>query len=139
MATAVVSRPTRKGSPNRALEFKREIAAAACTPGISVSKLALERRVNANQLFTWRRQYRAGKFGVPDPAHLVAPSRPDLSVTPSVSESAMRLLPVEVPEVHALSAPACIEVVFRCATVRVCGAPDMASLRLVLDTLSRCS
>jgi transposase-like protein len=62
MATAGTRRPTRKGCPNRAVEFKREIAAAACAPGISVAKLALERSVDANLLFTWRREYRLDAF-----------------------------------------------------------------------------
>lgn len=66
MATAGARRPTRKGCPNRAIEFKRGIAAAACAPGISVAKLALEHSVNANLLFKWRREYQAGKFGAPD-------------------------------------------------------------------------
>ena len=44
---------------------------AACAPGMSVAKLALEHGVNTNLLFKWRREYRAGKFGAPDPAHTV--------------------------------------------------------------------
>jgi len=44
---------------------------AACTPGTSVAKLALEHGVNTNLLFKWRREYRAGKFGAPNPAHKV--------------------------------------------------------------------
>ena len=75
MAPTRVQRPTRKGCPNRVVEFKRELAMAACTPGTSVAKLALEHGVNTNLLFKWRREYRAGKFGTPDPAHTVAPLR----------------------------------------------------------------
>lgn len=139
MATAGVSRPTRKGCPNRAVEFKREIAAAACAPGISVAKLALEHRVNANQLFKWRRDYRAGKFGAPDAVHLPAPSRPDLSIAASAPEPVVALLPVEVPvaEAATVATSAWIEVMFRSATVRICGVPELALLRVVLDTLAR--
>ena len=130
---------SRKGCPNRSVAFKREIAAAACAPGISVAKLALEHRVNANLLFTWRRQYREGKFGAPDPAHLPGPSRPEPAQAASPAEPALTLLPVQasVAEVDTLTASASIEVVFRSATVRICGAPEMASLRVVLDTLAR--
>jgi len=71
VAPSRVRRPTRKGCPNRAVEFKRELAMAACTPGTSVAKLALEHGVNTNLLFKWRREYRAGKFGAPNPAHKV--------------------------------------------------------------------
>ena len=139
MATAGARRPTRKGCPNRVVEFKRELATAACTPGISVAKLALEHGVNTNLLFKWRREYRAGKFGAPDPAHSPAPSRPDLPTATSRPESTVTLLPVQAaPAVAATVADSpCIEVVFRIATVRICGAPESASLRVVLETLAR--
>jgi transposase len=139
MATAGTRRATRKGCPNRAVDFKREIGAAACAPGISVAKLAHEHGVNANLLFKWRREYRAGKFGAPDPTHMPVPSRPDLPVATSQFDRAMTLLPVQVPAAaaDAVAASACIEVIFRSATVRICGAPEMAALRIVLDTLAR--
>ena len=120
-------RPTRKGCPNRPVEFKRELAVAACAPGVSVAKLALAHGLNTNLLFKWRRQYRAGQFGVPDPAHAVT-LRSEPSTLPSVSPpSPIRLLPVvEVATgvgVGETTGPelACIEVVFACATVRICG------------------
>jgi transposase len=115
------------------------MAAAACAPGISVARLALEHGINANELFTWRRQYRAGKFGAPDAAHLPEPSGADLATGASQPDTALSLLPVEAPvaEVAAIAAPACIEVMFRSATVRICGAPETALLRVVLDTLAR--
>jgi transposase len=139
MATAVARRPTRKGCPNRAIEFKRELAVAACAPGISVAKLALEHGINANQLFKWRREYRAGKFGAPDPAHVPEPSGYDLALAASQPDTALTLLPVQAPagQLDVSTAPACIEVTFRSATVRIRGVPEMASLRLVLDILAR--
>ena len=136
MATAGVRRPTRKGCPNRALEFKRELAAAACAPGISVAKLALEHGVNTNLLFKWRRDYRAGKFGTTDPAHVMATDDQDLQIAKS-SETAVTLLPVEVPTAAANAATPCIEVMFAKATVRICGVPEPAALRVVLETLAR--
>jgi transposase len=116
------------------------MAAAACAAGISVAKLAREHGVNAKLLFTWRRQYRAGKFGAPDPAHLPEPSGQDLALAASPSDTAVRLLPVQAPDgqLDAITVPqACIEVTFRSATVRICGAPEIAALRVVLDTLAR--
>jgi transposase len=138
MATAGARRPTRKGCPNRALEFKREVAAAACAPGISVAKLARERGVNTNLLFKWRRDYRSGKFGAADPAHLVAPDGDDLPIAKE-TESAVTLLPVAVSSAAAatVATTPCIEVMFAKATVRICGVPEPAALRLVLDTLAR--
>lgn len=139
MVTAGARRPTRKGCPNRAVEFKRGIAAAACAPGISVAKLALEYGVNANLLFKWRREYRAGKFGAADPVHLPTPSHPQLAVRANEVEPAMTLLPVQASaaEADGIATSACIEVMFRSATVRICGAPELASLRAVLDILAR--
>jgi len=139
MATADARRPTRKGCPNRAIEFKRDLAAAACAPGVSVAKLALEHGVNANLLFKWRRQYRAGKFGPPDPAHLAGPSDDDLPIGASQPALAVTLLPVEVPRTEAVPAVALpyIEVTFRSATVRISGTPAPSLLRVVLDTLAR--
>ena len=139
MATSGVRRPTRKGCPNHAVEFKRQLATAACRAEISVAKLALEHSINANQLFKWRREYRAGKFGAPDPADLVMPSAAEFPVAARGPEAAVTLLPVRVPtaEDGAGAATPCIEVVFACATVRICGVPEVRSLRLVLDCLAR--
>nr|WP_249172042.1 transposase [Burkholderia vietnamiensis] len=46
-------RASRKGCPNHPIDFKRRSAELACEPGVSVSKLALEHGLNANQLFRW--------------------------------------------------------------------------------------
>jgi transposase len=140
MATVGARRPTRKGCPNRSVAFKREIAAAACAPGLSVAKLALARGVNTNLLFKWRRQYRAGKFGAPDPEHVLVSRGADAAPVANEPDAAMRLLPVQVAAVEpdcAVPSSPCIEVVFRSATVRICGMPDTAALRVVLDTLAR--
>ena len=140
MAGARSRRPTRKGCPNRSREFKREIAAAACEPGISVARLALERGINANLLFKWRRFYRAGKYGPPDPRHLPVPGARSLPVSRRAPAAPVRLLPVELSAPLDVRAPnGAIEVVFRDATVRISGAPEPATLRLVLDTLARSS
>ncbi len=138
LATLGVRRPTRKGCPNRAVEFKRGLAAAACLPAVSVAKLALEHGVNTNLLFKWRREYRAGKFGAPNPAHLLTPNAPAIPVATDTPESAVTLLPVHAPTVEAtVTRPTYIEVAFTCATVRICGTPEMAPLRMVLDCLAR--
>jgi transposase len=133
LATSGVRRPTRKGCPNHAVEFKRGLASLACKAGISVAKLALEHGVNTNLLFKWRREYLAGKFGAPDPVDVVAQSAPQFPV------AAVTLLPVcaPSPQDDAVATVPCIEVVFACATVRICGVPELAPLRMVLDCLAR--
>ncbi|EGO7253081.1 IS66 family transposase [Salmonella enterica] len=55
----------RKGCPNYSPEFKQQLVAASCEPGISISKLALENGINANLLFKWRQQWRDGKLLLP--------------------------------------------------------------------------
>ena len=39
------------------VEFKRTLVDETCTPGASVSAIALANGLNTNQLFAWRRQY----------------------------------------------------------------------------------
>jgi transposase-like protein len=41
--------------------LKREIVAASIAPGASVSVVARQYDVNANQVFSWRRRYRAAE------------------------------------------------------------------------------
>jgi transposase len=41
--------------------LKREIVAASMAPGVSVSVVARQHDVNANQVFSWRRRYRAAE------------------------------------------------------------------------------
>lgn len=54
-----------RGSRNHPIELKQRLAEAACMPGLSVSKLALEHGLNVNMVFRWRRMLRAGHLGVP--------------------------------------------------------------------------
>lgn len=80
----------RKGRPNYSPEFKQQLVADSCEPGISISKLALENCINANLLFKWRQQWREGKLLLPStdipqllPVTLNAPSVP-LAVQPEL-------------------------------------------------------
>jgi len=47
----------------RSAEEKLRIVAETLEPGASVSVVARRHDVNANQVFTWRRQYRDGNLG----------------------------------------------------------------------------
>ncbi|ANJ86786.1 transposase [Pandoraea oxalativorans] len=49
----------RRGRANHDVAFRRRLAAAACEPGVSVSKLARAHDINANRLFKRQREYRA--------------------------------------------------------------------------------
>ena len=114
---------TRKGRPNYSREFKRQLAIAACAPDVSVSKLALAYEVNANMVFKWRRQYRAGLFDI-DTASAFLPV--------SVMAEADREAQVET---LVQTQNSTIEIVIADAIVRVHGAVDAKTLRAVVQSL----
>lgn len=123
MDTAV-NHGTRKGRPNYSMDFKRRLAVAACAPNVSVSKLALKHEVNANMVFKWRRQYRAGLFNTE-----VEPAFLPVAVTPTCES---------VPASIEVAAPACagtIEITIGGAVVRVQGEVDARVLRTVIQSL----
>jgi transposase len=108
--------------------LKREIVAATLVPGASVSVVARQYDVNANQVFSWRRRYR------------------DEPVTPLSSPSTPGLVPVTITrelkdEGAAAPTPAASETIeidvagnYR---VRVGSSFDPRALRRVLDVLRR--
>jgi transposase len=106
---------------------------------VSVAGLALGHGINANMLFRWRRQYRAGEFGSPDRA----PDAEALVVAGSGAamgrETGVTLLPVQIRGADDLPGPTpgCVEVMFAGVTVRITGTPTPVLLRTVLDLLGR--
>lgn len=107
--------------------LKREIVAASFAPGASVSVVARQYDVNANQVFSWRRLYR---------------DDPRVAAVPSASQ----LIPVMVTsEQDAVSTqPSTVAVAGMIEIdlagkyrVRVSGGVDTAVLRRVLDALER--
>jgi transposase len=54
----------RGGRRWRTAEEKRRIVEETLEPGASVAAVARRHRINANQVFQWRRQYRAGGLSV---------------------------------------------------------------------------
>ena len=133
MSTKSVMDTNGTGRRNRSWPeaLKREIVAASLAPGSSVSKIARQYDVNANQVFGWRKRYR-------DEAH-----------APTV-RSASQLIPVVVtaePDAVAtqpLTAAAAIEIDDQIEIelvggyrVRIGSGVKAAALRLVLDVLER--
>lgn len=53
----VISRPKRGPYRQHSIEFKRAVVAKSLVEGTSVSRLAREFNINANQVFAWRRQF----------------------------------------------------------------------------------
>jgi transposase len=117
--------------------FKRHLVELSLVAGASVSKIALDHRLNANILFRWRRY------------HLRELAR-------SRSKPAAGLLPVTVIEPQGTPVQACvqgqssparrgsarhtggvIEIDLPLGRVRLTGVVDLAALRVVIDALSQ--
>lgn len=113
----------RKGRPNYPAEFKHRLAAAACKPGVSVSRLAREQGINTDRLFKWRRDLRAGLLTESESqsAHLLP--------------VAMQRTPVRAGLPIAAVPAGSIDIVIADAVVRVSAGTDAASLQLVLHSL----
>ncbi|HGY1841480.1 TPA: transposase, partial [Citrobacter freundii] len=116
----------RKGCPNYSPEFKQQLVAASCKPGISISKLALENGINANLLFKWRQQWRDGK--------LLLPSSESPQLLP-VTLDATTVQPESLAEDPGLSISC--EVTFRHGTLRLNGTVSETFLALLIQELKR--
>ncbi|EPK0104519.1 IS66-like element accessory protein TnpA [Klebsiella aerogenes] len=116
----------RKGCPNYSPEFKQQLVAASCKPGISISKLALENGINANLLFKWRQQWRDGK--------LLLPSSESPQLLP-VTLDATAVQPESLAEDPGLSISC--EVTFRHGTLRLNGTVSETFLALLIQELKR--
>jgi len=120
----VINPGTRKGRPNYSTDFKRRLAVAACAANVSVSKLALAHEVNANMVFKWRRQYRAGLFGADaEPTFLPV----TLTTTPEREPAA--------PQAATSADTGIIEIEIGDAIVRLHGAVNAKTLRAVIQSL----
>lgn len=109
----------------RSRQERRRIVEESLQPGESVARLARAHQVNANQIFHWRKLYREGLL------------------TDNVEKPAAEWLPVRLAGVapeeprQAQSAHACgaIEVELPRGRVRIEGAAEASTLRLVLELL----
>ncbi len=127
----------------RTAEEKRRIVEDTLAPGVSVAVVARRPAINANQVFHWRKLYRAG---------LLTDSAPVLAAR----NRCVRLLPVAVAaetdgepkqvvesaqnltaSVAGSTAAAAIELSLPKGQVRIVGAVDAAVVRAVLDCLLR--
>jgi len=113
--------------------LKREIFASTLKPGASVSVVARQYDVNANQVFMWRRRYRdAGE----QPALQSPPSTPALvpvTITPEPEA-----VPVAPPALPAETASKTIEIELPDGCrVRVGSGLDVRALKRVLDVLRK--
>jgi transposase len=125
---AVVKRePQRRRWP---VGEKFRIVEQTLKPGASVARVALAHGVNANQVFSWRRQYRQGLLSQRDaepikllPVHVseAQTSKVNRSGSRQVSAAVVGTIQVEFPKGH----------------ICVSGSVDGEALRLVLEHLLR--
>jgi transposase len=107
----------------RSKQERRVIAEESLRPGASVAAIARNHGVNANQVFQWRKLLREGRL--------------DLKPVPT------QLMPVRIAEVFsaergvARSSSGTILVELGRTRVRIEGAADPESLRLILEHLGR--
>lgn len=119
----VIAEPAATKRRYRSKQERRQIVEQTLRPGASVAVIARQHGVNANQVFYWRKLYREGR----------------LDSGPATAE----LMPVRISEVvSGEPAPTkfyagVIVVELGRARIRIEGAVDTESLRLILERLGR--
>ena len=111
----------------RSIAEKRRIVEETLVEGASVARVARGHGINANQVFGWRRLYRAGRLGERKPAMKLLPVR--------VSESLPAPLPVRGSADFSKPQPGMIHIELRQAQVRIEGSADPALVRVLLECL----
>jgi transposase len=111
----------------RSIAEKRRIVEETLVEGASVARVARAHGINANQVFGWRRLYRAGRLGERKPAMKLLPVR--------VSESLPGPLAVERGSADFPKQPGTIHIELRQAQVRIEGSADPALVRVSLECL----
>ena len=127
MSTKSIMGATATGRRHRSWPetLKREIVSASFSPGSSVSKVARQYDVNANQVFSWRKRYRDD---MRVPAVSLGPQLLPVMVT--AEDNAGATQPANVAEMIEID----LAGKYR---VRVGSGVDTQALRRVLDVLER--
>ena len=125
-----VIRPAKRSSYRRhPVEFKRAVVEQSLTTGASVSRIAREHNVNANQVFGWRKLFKEGLLdtGSGDDCKLLPVALAELPCSPMPMRSS------DAPMVPA----GVIQLELGKARLRIEGGVDAATLALVLEHLLR--
>jgi transposase len=111
----------------RTAEEKRRIVEATLVEGASVARVARAHGVNANQVFQWRRLYRAGRLGGNPGA---------IKLLPVTVEASPSVLPeMSCKQSSTTPSSSAIHIKLGHAHVRIEGSADPVLLRLVLESL----
>lgn len=111
---------------------KIAIVAESFAPGVNVSELARRHEINPQQLFGWRKRFRA------DAEALIAAARPSPATgfAPILIEAQPAgAADLVTPPTSASASDGSIEIAIGGATVRIRGAADLKTLALVFKAL----
>lgn len=111
----------------RSKEERRRIVEATIGTGVSVARAARANGVNANQVYAWRRLYEKGLLGASVNHAALVPVR--LTDTVPIAPIAVN------PGGSRRASSGAIQIDFAKARVHIEGAPEPATLRVVLDCL----
>ncbi|MEZ5575529.1 MAG: transposase, partial [Candidatus Competibacteraceae bacterium] len=117
------------GRRQYSVEYKRRLAQLTLEPGASVAGIALRHRLNANQLFKWRRWY------LLQPGSTVAATLLPVVVAPA--EPAAVVATTERDAEPPPTEPGQIEIALGRMRVRVTGPVDPVLLETILTHLHR--
>ncbi len=126
---------------HRSAELKRQIVQETLAPGASVARVARAHGVNANQVFTWRRQYRQGLLEASDriTAGLLAVRVADPEsrrATPGKLRRSVAAARARSEDTETHQTPGgTLQVELPKGRLRVTGSVDSETLRIVLEAL----
>jgi len=119
-----VARPSKRGSYRRHTdEFKRAVVAQSLQENASVSRIARQHNVNANQVFAWRKLFGEQPQ---ESGSMVCALLPVTVAPPDMAQRVAEQLPASV---------GVIDLTVGKARLRLEGAVDAATLALVLQRL----
>lgn len=122
-----VPSPVTPKKQRRSIAEKRRIVEETFAEGASVARVARAHGVNANQVFQWRRLYQAGRLGGTLPALKLLPVTVEAPPASSAAQPAQQQ--------PADPAAGAIHIKLGHAQIRIEGTPDVALLRVVLESL----
>ncbi|HLY97181.1 MAG TPA: transposase [Sideroxyarcus sp.] len=107
----------------RSIAEKRRIVEETLAAGVSVARVGRAHGVNANQVFQWRRLYRAGRLGGTPATVKLLPVSVEAPTAPTTQQAAVE------------PASGAIHVKLGHAQIRIEGSADPALVRMVLESL----
>ena len=121
----------------RSIAEKRRIVEETLGEGASVARVARGHGINANQVFGWRRLYRAGRLGSASAAMKLLPVRVSESTALATAGHRAPTSSIDRAPSTASRVPGTIHIELRQAQVRIEGSADPALLRVLLECLGR--